>query len=467
MIRIRSIRYDLALLSDGFFQYWLLYCFGFAAIAFALDAWPAAETNSLIVLFPMTLCAITHITSEKSDKVSDRIVLELGGYRRRITIRVLTVTISNILLAVAGFIYLGAIRYDRVNFTPALVFGVATVILVFSIAGTIVSAALPHPFVAASLMSLLALLGGSNPEQNLTMRSISAITHATTVQSWFSAAAWVFIPWAIAAALLFPAATGRVQLTLPKVAVARSTRALRVPRWSDTRSSFLKVTFWAGATNSLVLVATLVALAMYTGSSLQIAAKIADLHVGKDFYYLFPGQIMLNLLPALTLASSIENQDQYDQERFFYKSAKASTIAQVLRMSAAATIGAFVVTSTVVAIAGIKLEPIILLRTFALETILIPGLALSALHIRKAVKVPVFMTAISFASTFIEVVVSKLAPELRPWLPSSLFSAAAGGAGLYVTSPNQIPPIGWALGFVILVGLGPLFWAFWPKRKMS
>ena len=466
MIHIRSIRYDLALLSNGFFQYWLLYCFGFAAIAFALDAWPAAETNGLIVLFPMTLCAITHITSEKSDKVSDRIVLELGGYRRRIAIRVLTVTISNILLAVAGFIYLGAIRHDRVVLTPALAFGAAFVILVFSISGTIVSAALPHPFVAATLMSLLALLGGSNPEQNLTMRAISSITHATTVQSWFSAAAWVFIPWAIGAALLLPAATGRVQLTLPQVSAARAAKALRVPRWAGTKSSFLKVTFWAGATNSLMLVATLVALAMYTGSSLQIAAKIADLHVGKDFYYLFPGQIMLNLLPALTLASSLENQEQSDQERFFYKSAKASTVAQVLRMSAAAIFGAFVVTSIAVAIAGIKLEPMILVRTFALETILIPGFALAALSIRKVVKVPVFMTAMSFASTFIEVVVSKLAPDLRPWLPSSLFSSAAGGAGLYVESPTLIPPIGWALAFVLLIGAGPLVWAFWPKRKM-
>lgn len=467
MISLRSLRYDFGLLSNGFQQYALSYLIGFFAISVSLSALPPETANPLIVLFPLTLCVLSHVASEKADKVADRSVLEHGGYGRRLLARTWTTLIANLLLVASGIIGLEIMRGWQAAISLAFIAGVALVVLVYSTAGTVVAAAIPHPFVSAILMGFLIFTGGTGPQDNLTMKSLLAITGATDLEGWSLAALRIAAPWAAAAVLLRKLALGRAQLSLPRFSRISVNRVFRVPRWAEGNPGFLRITLLAGLTSPLVTGAAFLALAVFTGTTLQIAARFAELNVGKDFFYLFPGQILLNALPALSLAVSLESLEQADQESFLYKSKRLANLAVTVRLSFSALVGTVLITLATIFIASISLEPSELLRTIAVEILVVPGLAVLALKLRKAVKIPVLISLVSFASTFIEVVVSKLAPDLRPWLPSSLFSSAAGGAGLYVESPSLIPPLGWALGFVLLVGLGPVFLTFWPRRKTS
>ena len=467
MTSLRSLRYDFGLLSNGFQQYALSYLLGFFAMSVSLSAWPAEIANPLIVLFPLTLCVLSHIASEKADKVSDRSVLEHGGYRRRLTVRIWTTLIANLLLVALGTIGLEVIRDWQAPINPSFATGALVVVLVYSTAGTFVSAAVPHPFVAALAIGLLIFAGGTGPRENLAMKSFLAIARANNLESWSIAALEFAAPWVIAAILLHKVALGRVNLRFPRSGSQTIDRKHKIPRWVDQRPGFLRVAFLAGITSPLVTGAAFLALAVFTGTTLQIAAKFAELTVGKGFFYLFPGQILLNVLPAISLALSLESLEQADQESFFYKSKGFAKLAEIIRLSISAMVGTVLVTLATIFVAHISLEPSELLRTFGVEIAAVPGLAVLAQKIRKVVKMPVLISLLTFASTFVEVVLSKLAPDLRPWLPSSLFSAAAGGAGLYIQSPDQIPPVGWAVTFVILIGVGPLVWAFWPKRKMS
>ena len=467
MTTLRGLKYDLRLLSNGFQQYALAYLLGFFGISVSLSSWPNEVTNPLIVLFPLTLCVLSHIASEKADRVADRVVLEHGGYRRRIAARIWSTLIANLSLVALGTLFLEFMRGWRVPLTPAFVCGALFVVVVCATAGTVVAAAIPHPFVSAVLMSALVFAGGTDPHQNLTMKSLLAITGATSIQSWCLAALDIAIPWGLAEGLLFHVARGRAHFPNWRFANRPTPNHLKIPRWAGLKSGFGTTAFFAGATNPLVLAATFLALAIFTATTLQAAAKFADLSVGTNYFFLFPGQIMLNVLPAVSLATSLESLEQADQERFFYRSRGLAALAETLRISIAAWAAAVLVTLATVKIGGFSITAVELYRSIAVETAVIPGLAVLAIKIRRVIKVPVLISLVSFTSTFAELGLSKLAPFLKPWLPSSLFSAAAGGAGLYVTSPNQTPPAGWALGFVILVGLGPLVWAFWPKRKMS
>ena len=467
MTTARSLKYDLGLLSNGFQQYALAYLMGFFGISVSLSSWPNEVTNPLIVLFPLTLCVFSHIASEKADKVADRIVLEHGGYRHRISARIWSTLIANLSLVALGSVVLELMRGWQAPITPAFVCGALFVVAVCATAGTVVAAAIPHPFVSAVLMSALVFAGGSDPHQNLTMKSLLAITGAMSIQSWCLAALEIAIPWGIAAVLLFKVALGRAQFPNWRFSKSPTPNHLKIPRWAGSKSGFGATAFFAGATNPLTLAATFLALAIFTATTLQAAAKFADLSVGTNYFFLFPGQIMLNVLPAVSLATSLESLEQADQERFFYRSKGLAALAETLRISIAAWAAAVLVTFAIVKIGGFSITESEFLRSIAVETAVIPGLAVLALKIRRAIKVPVLISLVSFASTFAELGLSKLAPALKPWLPSSLLSAAAGGAGLYVTSPYQIPSAGWALGFVILIGVGPLVWAFWPKRKLS
>jgi hypothetical protein len=466
MTSARGLKYDLGLLSNGFQQYALAYLLGFFGISVSLSSWPTEVTNPLIVLFPLTLCVLSHIASEKADKVADRIVLEHGGYRRRIAARIWSTLIANLSLVSAGTVVLELMRGWRVPLTPAFVCGALFVVVVCATAGTVVAAAIPHPFVSAVLMSALVFAGGSDPHQNLTMKSLLSITGATSIQSWCLAALAIALPWGLAEGLLFNVARGRAHFPIWTFSNRPTPNHLKIPRWAGLKSSFGTTAFFAGATNPLVVAATFLALSIFTATTLQAAAKFADLSVGTNYFFLFPGQIMLNVLPAVSLATSLESLEQADQERFFYRSIRLATLAETLRISIAAWAAAILVTLATVKIGGFSITAVELYRSIAVETAVIPGLAVLAMKIRRVIRVPVLISLVSFASTFAELGLSKLAPALKPWLPSSLFSAAAGGAGLYVTSPNQMPPAGWALAFVLLVSLGPLFWAFWPQRKM-
>ena len=467
MITRRGLRYDFALLSNGFQQYAVFYILGFLAMTVSISAFPPNISNPLLVLYPLTFCVASHVGNEKSDKVSDRVVLELGGYKRRLVTRILTTGMSNIVLVSGGFVALEIFRGWHAPISAAFACGALLVAVVYAFAGTIVAAAMPNSFMAVALLIATTLLGGIDPSTNLAMKTLVALPNSSTLQEWLNAALSLALPWSIAAVLLYPVAMGRAHFPSLKLASTSRQVKVKVPNWISKKPSFLNVLTQTGITNPITVGATLVALALFTGTTLLTAAKVAELNVGKEFFFVFPGQIMMSIFPAVSLATSLQTLEQTDQERFFYKSQRQASIAEVIQIALAAWLGAVILTTAISQMLGVALTPFEWFRTLAVELIGIPGLAYFALALRKFIKVPALIGITSFLISFIEVLLNALAPTLKPWLASSLFSAAAGGAGLYVESPDQIAPTWVAVGFVVVVGLGPLVWKFRPRRLVS
>ena len=85
MITWRNLAYDLKLLSSNALGYPLFYILGFGAYLIQMEV--GGQNNVAAPLFALSLCVLTHIASERADRVSDQITIEHGGKRRRLIAR--------------------------------------------------------------------------------------------------------------------------------------------------------------------------------------------------------------------------------------------------------------------------------------------------------------------------------------------------------------------------------------------
>lgn len=461
MITWQNLGYDLRLLSSNALGYPLFYILGFGAYLIQMGARP--NSNVAAPLFALSLCVLTHIASERADRVADQIQIEHGGRRRRLLARMASIGIINFGLVTLALAALAAMSGWTFQLPELWVLTALAVIALFATAGVVIAAALPHPLISLSLTSLLLFAGGTGSDTNLFIRSLNQMINSESLSLWAPEFAKFSLPWLALALFAIPLATGRVSALSPRFKALRRLRKPRIPAWVAKKPTFLQVTLRQFTTNPMPALGALIGMVFYTLGTIGLASRIADLNLEGNFLPAFTGLVLVNVIPAVILGLSVQRREVDEQESFLFTSRQRARQARVLQTSFVVVLSASAVLLWIAQITGSNLGFLQSARIFFVIGALAPALAKVGIRVVAAIRTPLLLTVVSYALTLPEMVVAWLIPGAANWLPSSLISAAAGGLGAFVHPGSQAPTEWIAFAFVGLIAAS----AYPIRRKVS
>ena len=453
MITWRNVRLDLRYLNNSVGFYALVYAVGFWI--YLRDFANSGDQNlrAAVPILALSLCSFTHIASEKSDRVADRITVEHGGIRRRLLARMASLFIQNGVLLSAAMT-LSAIAFA--HHPPATwILTAAFVSAVLSTAGVMVAAALPHPILAMAVTVGIIAWGDGDPNANGFVGAIYGMLNADSGLRLADRFAGFLLFWLVLAALAAPFSLGYLSLSLPSFKDRAAPKQAKLPAWLNLRSNFLTKVCISLATNPIPGFATLFALVLYSFGTLSFAAKLANLNLGNDYFSIFPGLLLVNALPALFLASSSQRKDIHEQEGLLFKSSRQALLARTLQTATISAITPTAVLFVAAAVTNTSFTDSRMLKAIALSILLSPGMAAASIWISSRVRSQPLVAVYSYALTLPEVTIANFAPSLTPWLPSSMFSAICGGPGPYSLASHQTTPLWLAILFVLVLATWP------------
>lgn len=453
MIGWRHVAIDLRLLSNGVLLYAVFYAVGFGAYCLTFGE---SDDPTLVVALPflgLSMCVLSHIANERADRVDDQITVLLGGRRKRVATRMLSILINNLFLVAGGFAIILSTHEGHLAIPPFWLGSALLVVGLYSTAGVIVAAALPHPLISVALMSFGLFAGGMAPDENFLMRAIFGMVKSQSWQDWGQQAVLFSLPWVTLAAVLLPFALGRRSIRLLALSSRHRSRLVRVPPWHKLKPTFLNRTALLAFTNPIPLVATAAAMAMYTYSSVLLASKYAELNIEGNFFPLLAGIVIVNLVPSVMLATSAQRHEVHEQESFLYRSRSDYFRARVGQSSLGIIFIALLILIALARITATDLVSSSFVTSLIEAIYLAPGLTALAISISKYLRSPIWLALASYALTMPELLVSRLLPDFVDWLPSSLLAQVAGGSGLYARTAHSSVPTVVAWIYVALIGL--------------
>jgi len=452
----RSAIFDLRLLSNGVLLYPIFYAMGF--LAYFTQLGDSGDKNIILAipLLSLSLCVLTHIANEKADKVAEVIVLQHGGYRRRLGVRMVSIFSYNSILILFAYLVVGANSGALFDKAPALPFTALLVNLVFSTAGVIVAAALPHPLSSVAITMALLFAGGLAPTDSYQASDIIAMLASRSFTEWFSHAMPFTALWLGAAAIAWPFALGRhLRRLTPRTP---QTRRVAVPGWVGRRVNFLNLTWLSFTTNWLGPLSLLISLTIYSYSTLVVAAKYGILGVAEAPFSMFPSLVLMNVVPAILLTRSLQRTEVEEQETLLFKSKGQRLRAAFAQTASVITVGSVLLLLGIAQLAHADVTSRIAARGLLVTVVVAPGLTSMALLLGSKIRSAPILALLSFLMTFPELAVSKLLPQLSPWLPSSIISNLCGGTGPLTQAANL--PLQAALAITFLAVLAPCTWIF-------
>lgn len=461
MITWHNLGYDLRLLSSNALGYPLFYILGFGAYLIQMGAGP--NSNVAAPLFALSLCVLTHIASERADRVADQITIEHGGRRRRLLSRMASIGIINVGLVGLALAAIAAMSGWTLQVPELWLLTALAVIALFATAGVVIAAALPHPVISLALTSLLLFAGGTGSDTNLFSRSLNLMIHSESLSVWASEFVEFSIPLLALALFALPLATGRVRALSPRFKTSRRLSKLRIPTWVANRPTFAQVALRQFTTNPMPALGILIGMVFYTLGTISLASRIADLNLQGDYLPAFTGLVLVNVIPAVILGLSIQRREVDEQESFLYGSRQRARQARVLQTSFVVVLSATVVLLWIAQITDSKLDFSQSARIFLVIVALAPALAKVGIKVVAAIRTPLILTLMSYALTLPEMGVAWLAPGAASWLPSSLISSAAGGPGAFMPPGSEAPSEWFAFVFVGLIAAS----AYPIRRKVS
>ena len=453
MIGWRRISVDLRLLSNSVLLYAVFYVAGFGAYYLTFGESSDTGLVTALPLLGMTMCVLSHIANERADRVDDQITVLLGGRRKRLATRMCSVAINNVALVSGGFLIILSTRHWELAISPYWLYSAVLVIGIYSTAGVIVAAAMPHPLISVGLMSFGLFAGGMAPNENILMRAVIGMIDSQSLLTWCQQAFLFSWPWLTLAVILLPYSLGRRSIRFLRLSSRLGSRLVRVPAWHNLKPTFLTRTALIALTNPIPSLATAAALVMYTYSSVLVASKYAELNIEGNFFPLLAGIVLVNIMPAVMLASSAQRIEIHEQESFLYRSRSDYFRARVGQSSLGVIFIAVLTLITLARVTTTDMTSSAFLTSVVEAVYLAPGLSALAITISKHLRSPIWLALASYALTMPELLVSRLLPDFVDWLPSSLLAQVAGGPGLYARTPHSSVPTVVAWICVALIGL--------------
>jgi hypothetical protein len=453
VISWRAIAFDLKVLSNGVFLYAIFYLMGFVAFFSQLGDSKNIHYPLAVPLLATSLCILTHISNERADRVADQIVIEHGGYRRRILARMISVSIYNSILVTTGLLLVGLTRGRAFELPAFWVPSALASIIVFSTAGVIVAGAFPHPLASVAFSLGLLFAGGTAPTDSFQSSTVIGLISSKSLGEWFGHF-WPFAAfWFAIAAALSPFAFGRKRISIPRRKRDARRSQPEVPSWITWHSTFLTKAILSARTNWLPLAGLLVALSSYTFSTFLVASKYAELKIQGDYFAIFTGLILVNVLSAILLAKSVQTKEVDENESFIFASQAQALRAKYVQTAIAVTLNSLALLTVIALITHTPLTSTIFVRGALAICLIAPGITAVGLLIGSRLRSTPIIGLVSFLLTLPEFVVSKYWPQVSPLLPSSLFSQIAGVPGPFLQDPRANLPL-WVAVVPCIVGFG-------------
>lgn len=449
MITWRNLAYDLRLLSANALGYPLFYILGFGAYLIQMSA--SENSNLASPLFALSLCVLTHIASERADRVADQITIEHGGRRRRLLARMASIGIINVGLVAIALFAIIAMGGWHLQLPELWLLTALAVIALFSTAGVVIAAALPHPALSIALTSVLLFAGGTGYETNLFSRSLNQMIHSPSIQVWVRELSQFSLPWLALALLAIPMATGRVSALRPRIQTSTRPRKFRIPAWISKSPTFAQVALRQFTTNPIPVLGILIGMTVYTLGTVSLASRLAELNLEGNYLPAFTGLILVNVIPAVILGLSVQRREVDDQESFLYYSRRRARQAKFMQTSFVVVLSTSAALLWIALITDSQLEFNVSIRMMVVIAVLSPALSKVGIKVVAAIRTPLILTLISYALTLPEMAIAWLAPDSASWLPSSLISAAAGGPGAYLRPGAETVSEWIAFAFVGLI----------------
>jgi hypothetical protein len=288
---------------------------------------------------------------------------------------------------------------------------------------------------------------------------------------WFADAGMFAWPWLLVALALAPVALGRQSVRIHKLVGRQDLKALRIPAWASWKSNFATRTLLISTTNPLPILGSVAAILTYTYSSVLLAAKYASLDFKGTVFPMLTGIVLVNVMPAALLSTSVHGREVNEQESFLHRSsaqAFRSRLAQTSLVLAFISAGMLALVANITGTSWDSPE----FRKGIIELLyLTPSFTALAMAVGWRLRSPIALAMTSYALTLPELLLSRLLPSTTGWLPSSLFAQVAGGPGLYVNDRAQSAPYWMAVCLVVLLGLAPflpiIFTGLSGKRERS
>ena len=441
-MEVRRLLADLRNLSNGVLYYPLLIAFTWLTYN---SVYSLSDDEDLKVVAPLLALftgSLMSIAAERQDKVADRIAIEFGGPRARLKLRMVSLMLANSILVSLGLL-VAVLQNGTMGSSPARTLATAfLVILVVSTLGTLIASFIPHAIVALVITFFLLSWGGSDPENNWGLSHLLQLLREANPINWAKAAFEFTAPWLLFGAALWASSHCRQFCfkwppRMPNLAPAKS---LNPPRWLNEKRNFTKIAIRAGLTNPLPLLALVVCLGLYSFGTINLAAKLSTFNPDVTLFAALPGILFSNVIPALILAGTSQRRDAVEQESLLYGSQRKSLTAQVLQQNSiiASTIIGFI--AILASLMNVHLFDQTVIRSCLWALILSPGFATIGVYLNRVIRLPLVSGLISYLITLPEIFLAKFFPEVRPFLPSSLFSILAGGESGYTQhfSPTAV-----------------------------
>ena len=436
MITWGKLRADISNLSNSVFYYPLL--IGFAWFAY-YSVFKSSGDKDLQVAAPLLALfagSLASIATERQDRVSDRISIEMGGIQARLRVRMMSLLIlnSSIVLLGLGVTFL---EYGHIGTSSGRTLITSlTVTIIISTLGLLVASYMPHPMVALGITFALMSWGGPDPKSNWGLEQLLGMLRAESLNEWAKFAINFVTPWFVGYfALLVVSILGPHlgDLGMKRLRLAEK-RKVQIPRWLGAKRSFARTVFAEAITNPLPILALVFCIGLYSYGTINLAAKLATIAPGADLFALLPGLLFANAVPGLILASTAQRRDAVDQESLLYKSQREAKAAQTLQQVAFVAITLIGFILILANIMNVHLSDPVVLRSILLTLLLAPGFATVGVVINRIIRLPLLSAVVSYAITLPEILLARWAPESRAFLPSSLFSILAGGESSYARS---------------------------------
>lgn len=448
MITFGGIRSDLSNLSNRVMVYPVMYLIGFAGYWFGFGNLPTNQINTALPLLALNVIAFAHIASEKIDKVSDRITLELGGRRRRLLTRMFTVAFWNILL-VGSFesMIIKSGHYSNVEINTVAA-SAAVVILVNSTIGVLIADLLPHPLFAMVATFAIVASTGVSRNSNLLTDNILGMIESRTILSWLMHVLSYCAIWFCGFVILRLVFNKLPSIPKRKKPFTRGT--VLPPKWIVGKISWWRVALRATVTDALPLVSLLVVLLMYCYGTVKIAADLSTFASSAQLFGPLPSLLFMDTVPAILLASIWLKQDVADQESLLYKSQSHALLARIFQYSIIIAMVHVLVILILCLLLGVSPISTIALKAILAALVVAPALAAIGAWLVKTLKQPLFLGVLSYALTLPEVLTAKWLPGTAHLLPTSMYSGLLGSIGPFNLS-GQVAPPGYLALFLVLL----------------
>ena len=423
--------------------------FGAITMKFGISSSQAAQ--QMPFYFTLVTTALILIPSERADRVADRITLELGGVRARLTSRMLTLSISYCGLLLASLAFnewvQGGIRTPLAN---ALATGVAVILVGVPLA-TLTSYQLPHPLIAMAFVFII-IQFPEQPRESLVFGPVIERLEAGNPTAWAIALgkfAAIGLLGAVAAWVL-ARAFGNLKFQRTNL---RGQTELKVPGWHAGPRGTLRLALLTARIEVLPMLAIPLALSVYGAMAFALALGYQDLPAGTALYPVVFSLLLTVTLPALLLASGAQRNEVIDQDSLLYRSQSHAFFARALQKALLLTITMAALCLILASMLGVELtDPKVLLSLLVLAS-LAPVTATAAALLQKWIKLPLFRTFGSYLLTLPQILIAAAWPEAAPWLPSSLIAQLVAGGTMF-SPPGSATPPEWLPATVVIATAG-------------